>query len=170
MRPSPGCAWWCREAGRRLMAVPRHFRLERVLRLREQREKELQGQLACAYQQQVEQQTLLGRMEDNRARQIELITHELSSDHVEVTYVQFGGAYLERLQSLIDRQSNVVKQAVRITDRRRLEVHQAMKARKSIDKLREHWREDLVEEDRQREIKTIDEISTVRYNRQRGEA
>ena len=45
-----------------------------------------------------------------------------------------------------------------------------MKSRKSIDKLREHWREDLIEEDRQREIKTIDEISTVRYNRQRGEA
>ena len=152
------------------MPVPRQFRLERVLRLREQREKELQGHLARAYQQQLQQETLLGRMHDNRTKQIELITRELSSDHVEVTYVQFGGAYLERLQSLIDRQSNVVKQAVRITDRRRVEVHQAMKARKSIDKLREHWREDLVEEDRQREIKTIDEISTVRYNRQRGEA
>ena len=152
------------------MPVPRQFRLERVLRLREQREKELQGHLARAYQQQLQQETLLGRMHDNRTKQIELITRELSSDHVEVTYVQFGGAYLERLQSLIDRQSNVVKQAVRITDRRRVEVHQAMKARKSIDKLREHWREDLIEEDRQREIKTIDEISTVRYNRQRGEA
>ncbi|HLQ33810.1 MAG TPA: flagellar export protein FliJ [Chloroflexota bacterium] len=149
------------------MAVPRHFRLERVLRLREQREKELQGQLARAYQQQVEQQTLLGRMEDNRARQIELITHELTSDRVEMTYVQFGGAYLERLQSLIDRQSNVVKQASRVTDRKRVEVHQAMKARKVIEKLREHWRGDVVEEDRQREIKTIDEISTVSYNRRR---
>ncbi|HLG74605.1 MAG TPA: flagellar export protein FliJ [Chloroflexota bacterium] len=153
------------------MAVPRKFRLERVLRLREQREKELQGQLARAYAQQVEQQTLLGRMHDNRSAQIELITSELNSDHVEMTYVQFGGAYLERLQSLIDRQTNVVKQAVRVTDRKRVEVHQAMKARKSIEKLREHWHEDLVEEERQREIKVIDEISTVRFNRrQRGEA
>jgi len=147
------------------MAVPRTFRLDRVLRLREQREKELQGQLARAYQQQREQELLLERMHDNRATQIELITRELNSEHVEMTYVQFGGAYLERLQSLIDRQSNVVKQAMRVTDRKRVEVHQAMKARKAIDKLREHWHEDLVEEDRQRDIKTIDEISTVRHNR-----
>jgi flagellar export protein FliJ len=153
------------------MAVPRRFRLDRVLRLREQREKELQGQLARAYQAQREQEVLLDRMHDNRAKQIELITAELSSDNVEMTYVQFGGAYLERLQSLIDRQSNVVRQAVRVTDRKRLEVHQAMKARKAIDKLREHWREDLLEDDRQREIKVIDEISTVRHNRRdRGAA
>lgn len=152
------------------MAVPRTFRLERVLRLREQREKELQGQLARTYAKQVEQQTLLGRMHDNRTAQMELITTELSSNRVEMTYVQFGGAYLERLQSLIDRQTNVVKLAMRATDRKRVEVHQAMKARKSIDKLREHWHEDLVDEQRQREIKTIDEISTVRFNRQkRGE-
>lgn len=149
------------------MSVPRTFRLDRVLRLREQREKELQGQLARAFQQQREQETLLGRMNDNRATQIELITRELNSDNVEMTYVQFGGAYLERLQSLIDRQTNVVKQAVRITDRKRVEVHQAMKARKAIDKLREHWQADLQEEDRQREIKIIDEISTVRHNRRR---
>jgi flagellar export protein FliJ len=147
------------------MAVPRTFRLDRVLRLRQQREKELQGQLARVYQQQVEQETLLGRMHDNRTKQVELITRELTSDHVEVTYVQFGGAYLERLQSLIDRQGNVVKLAVRATDKKRLEVHQAMKARKAIDKLREHWHDDLVEEDRQREIKLIDELSTVRFNR-----
>ena len=150
------------------MAVPRKFRLERVLRLREQREKELQGQLARAYQQQLEQEGLLGRMHDNRATQIELITQQLTSNRVEMTYLQFGGAYLERLQSLIDRQTNVVKLAVRATDRKRVEVHQAMKARKAIDKLREHWRADLQEEDRQRDIKTIDEISTVRFNRSRG--
>jgi flagellar export protein FliJ len=147
------------------MTVRHTFRLERVLRLREQKEKELQGQLARAYQQQREQETLLGRMHDNRAKQIELITTELNSTHVEMTYVQFGGAYLERLQSLIDRQSNVVKQAMRVTDRKRVEVHQAMKARKAIDKLREHWHEDLAEEERQRDIKIIDEISTVRHNR-----
>ena len=149
------------------MAVPRTFRLERVLRLREQREKELQGQLARAYAQQREQETLLGRMHDNRATQIELITNELNSSNVEMTYVQFGGAYLERLQSLIDRQTNVVTQAMRITDRKRVEVHQAMKARKAIEKLREHWHADLMEEDRQREIKVIDEISTVRHNRRK---
>lgn len=152
------------------MAVPRTFRLERVRRLREQREKELQGHLARAYQQQREQEVLLERMHDNRSKQIELITSELNSDHVEMTYVQFGGAYLERLQSLIDRQSNVVRQTMRVTDRRRVEVHQAMKARKAIDKLRERWREDLVEEDRQREIKIIDEISTVRHSRREGGA
>lgn len=149
------------------MAVPHKFRLERVLRIREQREKELQGQLARVYQRQLEQQGLLDRMESNRAGQIELLTNELRSQHVEVTYLQFGGAYLERLQSLIDRQSNVVKQAVRITDRKRFEVQQAMKARKAIDKLREHWRQDLVEEERQLDIKLIDEISTVRFNQQR---
>jgi flagellar FliJ protein len=149
------------------VAVPRAFRLERVLRIREQREKELQGQLARVYQRQLEQQGLLDRMEANRASQIELLTRELSSNHVEVTYLQFGGAYLERLQSLIDRQTNVVKQAIRITDRKRFEVVQAMKARKAIDKLREHWRHDLLEEDRQRDIKNIDEISTVRFNHQR---
>jgi|GEM_PF-6688245 flagellar export protein FliJ len=153
------------------MAAPRKFRLERVLRLREQREKELQGQLARAYQQQLEQENLLGRMHDNRAKQIELITRELTSSQVEVTYVQFGGAYLERLQSLIDRQMNVVRQATRVTDRKRVEVHQAMKARKAIEKLRDHWREDLLEEDRQRDIKTLDEISMVQYNRrERGGA
>ncbi len=149
------------------MSVPRKFRLERVLRLREQREKELQGQLARVYSQQVQQETLLGRMHDNRTKQIELITSELTSDHVEMTYVQFGGAYLERLQSLIDRQSNVVKLAIRATDRKRVEVHQAMKARKAIEKLQDHWRQDLREEDRQQEIKVIDEISTVRFNRSR---
>jgi flagellar protein FliJ len=147
------------------MAVSRQFRLERVLRLREQRERELQGQLARVYQKQLEQQGLLGQMHDNRQKQIEMITNELGSQRVEMTYVQFGGAYLERLQSLIDRQSNVVKQATRVTDQKRVEVHQAMKGRKAIEKLREHWWDDLQEEVRQRDIKLIDEISTVQFNR-----
>jgi flagellar export protein FliJ len=107
-------------------------------------------------------------MNDNKHTQIEMITQELSSQHVEMTYVQFGTAYLERLQNLIDRQGNVVKQAVKATDQRRVEVHQAMKARKAIDKLREHWRTALVEEDRQRDIKTVDEISTVQFNQRRS--
>ena len=152
------------------MPVSRQFRLERVLRLREQRERELQGQLARVYQKQLEQQGLLGQMHDNRQKQIEMITGELTSPRVEMTYVQFGGAYIERLQSLIDRQSNVVKQASRATDQKRVEVHQAMKARKAIEKLREHWWDALMEDDRQRDIKNIDEISTVQYNRRRGHA
>lgn len=152
------------------MAIARTFRLERVLRLREQREKDLQGQLARVYQRQREQETLLGAMHDNRATQIEMITNELNSPRVEMTYVQFGNAYLDRLQNLIDRQTNVVKQATKATDQKRIEVHQAMKARKAIEKLREHWRDDLREEDRQREIKTIDEISTVRFNLDRVES
>src|SRR5581483_1572208 len=137
------------------MPVSRSFRLERILRLREQREHELQGQLARVYQRQREQETLLDRMHENRRTQIELITHELNSNNVEMTYVQFGSAYLERLQSLIDRQANVVKQAVKATDQKRVEVHQAMKARKAIEKLRQHWREALWEEDRLLEIKVI---------------
>jgi len=151
------------------MAVARQFRLERVLKLREQKEKELQGHLARAYQRQLEQETLLDRMNDNKHTQIEMITQELSSQHVEMTYVQFGTAYLERLQNLIDRQGNVVKQAVKATDQRRVEVHQAMKARKAIEKLREHWWSALVEEDRQRDIKTVDEISTVQFNQRRSQ-
>ena len=152
------------------MPVDRKFRLERVLRVREQREKELQGQLARAYQRQLEQETLLGRMNDNKRTQIEMITSELSSQHVEMTYLQFGTAYLERLQNLIDRQGDVVKQAVKATDLRRGEVHQAMKARKAIDKLREHWWTALVDEDRQRDIKNVDEISTVQFNLRRSQA
>ncbi|MBV9120665.1 MAG: flagellar export protein FliJ [Chloroflexi bacterium] len=150
------------------MAVDRKFRLERVLRLRSQREKELQGQLARVYQRQLEQEGLLGAMHDNRRTQIEMITNELKAERVEMTYIQFGTAYIERLQSLIDRQSNVVKQAVKATDQKRGEVHQAMKDRKAIEKLRERWWDALQEEDRQRDIKTIDEISTVQYNRRRA--
>jgi len=150
------------------MAVSRQFRLERVLRLREQKERELQGQLARVYQKQLEQEGLLGRMTDNRQKQIQMITDQLTSEKVEPTYIQFGTAYLERLQSLIDRQSNVVKQAVRATGQKRTEVHQAMKARKAIEKLREHWHDALMEEDRQRDIKIVDEISTVQFNRGRG--
>jgi flagellar FliJ protein len=149
--------------------VDRKFRLERVLRLREQREKELQGQLARVYQRQLEQEGLLGAMHDNRTKQIELITTELNAPRMETTYVQFGTAYLERLQNLIDRQSNVVKQAVKATDLKRTEVHSAMKERKAIEKLREHWWDALQEEERQRDIKVIDEISTVQYNRRRSE-
>lgn len=146
------------------MAISRTFRLERVLRLREQREKDLQGQLARVYQRQLEQQGLLGAMEENRATQAQMITAELNSPRVEMTYLQFGSAYLERLQNLIDRQTNVVKQAAKTTSEKRVEVHQAMKARKVLEKLREHWRDDLQDEVRQREIKLIDEISTVQFN------
>ncbi|MBV8085942.1 MAG: flagellar FliJ family protein, partial [Chloroflexi bacterium] len=78
--------------------------------------------------------------------------------------------YLDRLQALIDRQSVVVRQAARATDQKRVEVHQAMKARKAIEKLREHWWDDLQEEDRQRDIKRIDEISTVQFNRSRQQS
>lgn len=152
------------------MAVDRHFRLERILRLRQQRERELQGQLAQVYHRQLEQETLLGRMNENRSSQMELIRRELRSSRVEMTYLQFGTAYLERLQSLIDRQTSVVKQVTRATDEKRTEVQRAMKARKAIEKLRERWWSDLVEEDRQREIKAVDEISTVRYHRRQLES
>ena len=152
------------------MSVPRQFRLERVLRLREQREKDLQGQLAIVHRKELEQQTLLGRMHDNRATQLEMITANLTSERVETTYIQFGYAYLDRLQSLIDRQSNVVKQATKATNLKRTEVQQAMQARKAIEKLRDRWQGELFEDDRQRDIKTIDEISTVQFNLRRMEA
>ena len=152
------------------MSVDREFRLERVLRLREQKEKDLQGQLARIYQRQLEQEQLLAQMNNNRRSQIEMINRELTSERVEMTYLQFGTAYLERLQSLIERQSNVVHQVTRSTDQKRVEVHQAMKARKAIEKLRERWWDALVEEDRQRDIKIVDEISTIQFNRRRGHA
>ncbi|MHB8618621.1 MAG: flagellar export protein FliJ [Chloroflexota bacterium] len=149
------------------MASKRKFRLEPVLRLRQQREKQLQGQLADVLRKQVEQQFLLTQMQGNRQAQIDLLTAQLSSDRVQTAQVQFGHAYLERLQSLIDRQANVVKQAARATDQKRAEVTSAMKDRKVIEKLKEHWWGDLLEADRQRDLKMIDEVSNTQFNRRR---
>ncbi|MDE3074984.1 MAG: flagellar export protein FliJ [Chloroflexota bacterium] len=151
------------------MPAKRQFRLEPVLRLRKQREKERQAQLAVYLRQQLEQQQLLDRMTDNRQAQIELLARQLHSGTIEMTYLQFGHAYLERLQSLIERQTNVVRQAARATNQKRAELAQAMKERKVIDKLKERWWEELLEEERHQEVKLIDEVGTVQFNRQRGD-
>ena len=152
------------------MPNKRQFRLEPVLRVRQQREKQLQGEMARTFRRQMDEQALLSQMHENRQTQLELLSQHLTAERVEMTYVQFGHAYLERLQSLVDRQSNVVKQAARATEKKRVQVVQAMKSRKVIDKLKEHWWECLLEEEQQRELKIMDEISTVQFNhRERDE-
>lgn len=149
------------------MAISRQFRLESVLRLRKQREQEKQAQLAVYLRQELEQRELLDRMQNNRKIQLQMLADQMSGGLVEMTYVQFGHTYLERLQSLIERQTNVVRQATKATNQKRVELAQAMKDRKAIEKLKEHWWEELQEEVRQIEIKTIDEIGTIQFNQQR---
>ncbi|HUZ77036.1 MAG TPA: flagellar export protein FliJ [Chloroflexota bacterium] len=149
------------------MPSRRQFRLEPVLRLRKQRERERQGQLAVYLRQELEQRGLLNQMTENRSTQLQLLSDQLNAPRVEMTYVQFGHAYLERLQALIERQSNVVRQATRATNQRRAELAQAVKERKVIEKLREQWWEALLEEDRQRDIKLLDEVATVQFNQAR---
>lgn len=140
------------------------FRLQKVLEMREQKEKLLQKRfmelLAAAEFEKNELRKLLERQEWYRN---ELIAKQRGT--LEVGEVMNYLAYLESLAQWIDEQRIRVREAEERAEEARLDLLRASQEKKAVEKLKEKQYEDWVKEQQRAEIIFLDEISSVRYNK-----
>ena len=79
--------------------------------------------------------------------------------------LQMHNNYLSLLKNMIIKQDGAIKKAEETAEIKRLELVEAMKERKIMEKLREKDREVFIKEEQLKEQKIQDEIVSYRYSR-----
>ena len=142
------------------------FRLETVLRVREQEEMERRKEL-------MEEETLLREIQqrvidlegENRKIEDSLRGHQGQGGSAQELASHI--AYLHALKGrMVEAQDGVMRQQ-NITERKRREVAEAQKNKKMIENLREKSYREWREEREELERKDLDEIAMLRHSRNR---
>lgn len=140
------------------------FRLQKVLEMREQKEKLLQRRymelLAAAEAEKRYLRELLERQAWFR-KDLE----EKQRGKLDIVDVMHLLAYLEGLAETIEEQKIRVREAEERAEEARLDLLRASQEKKAVEKLREKQYDDWMKEQQRAEIIFLDEISSVRYNK-----
>lgn len=151
------------------MAKGFKFRLQKVLEMREQKEKLLQQRfmelLAMAEYEKKELEKLYERQEEYRQQ-----LAEKQQGNLEVHEVMNYLSYLEHLADAIEEQKVVVREAEERAEEARLDLMRAAQEKKAVEKLRDKQYEDWMKEQQRAENIFLDEISSSRFNRKAGTA
>lgn len=140
------------------------FRLQKVLQMREQKEKLLQARFAeLQAQARLERIRLQELQEAQEAARQELIRFQRGT--VDINEVMNYLNYLDRLASDIVRQEQVVREAEERAEEARLDLIRASQEKKAVEKLKEKQHEDYLKEQQHAEIVFLDEVSSARFNR-----
>lgn len=141
------------------------FRFQTILEFRKRTEDERQMELAKALQAATSLRDRLETMQSERARvaaDLQTTLHgPLDISDVELRYRYLGSLdeqVIQLAQMLADAEEEVLQQRIRLAD--------AMKDRKTIEKLKENDREKYRNEHLQKEQKEVDELNVTRRSRQ----
>lgn len=145
------------------------FKLESVLKLRENIEKVKKRELGIATGNKQllddKKESLVSKKKNalNEARQ-------QTSKHLDVQSLKQLRNYSVYIDEQIQSVNLDLVQAKRVVEQKKTEVAEAMKQRKMIEKLKEIKRQELYEEEKQQEINLLDEIVSYKYTtKERGE-
>lgn len=144
------------------------FKLDAVLKLRQRIEDELKKQLADLKKElEFEVALLVKYRNDKITCQNEL--KGLRSSHLDIKKIIMHENYLEVLNENIEVQVVRVAEAKEAVEVKRLELLEASKDKKAVEKLHEKKFAEHVASLQSTEQKFLDEISTMRFTRQTGE-
>jgi flagellar FliJ protein len=151
------------------MPVPRTFRLQPVLNLKELREEQLQVDLAARQAEEERQRQMLAALEAEQSRQLGELGRLTGGGPLDLTCVDAALSYLHRVQGRVVDQAEAAARANAATAATRDALTAAMRERKVLEKLREQQRAALRQHLRQLEANQADETAISRFAR-RGRA
>lgn len=142
------------------------FRLQPVLNYREQivemRQQELAALERALQAERLALATLQGRIQAV-AREIRDAQRSVPLDCARIVE-QF--IYLQELQNREKEQKERIASLTKEVEAKRAELVQAMQEKETIEKLKERFLAQQREEELRQEVKTLDEISVVRFHRE----
>ncbi|HLC25544.1 MAG TPA: flagellar export protein FliJ [bacterium] len=145
------------------------FRLEPVLRVRKRTEEKLQQELAQCQMARKDALVCLADLENRKSRyRIELQARQ--EQGVTVVEMDLYRAYLERVGTEIVKQQESVLELEGALEMKRLELVEASKKKKVLERLKEKYRHDYDYEEMREEIRILDEIARHNRLREQGNA
>ena len=134
-----------------------NFKLESVLHLREKLEDAKKNEFGAAIRALEEEKAKLAALEQEQLDTIESFRQSIN-EGIEPEDIHNHNNYLAKLKFLIKQQHIAIKKAEAFVEIKRLELVEAMRDRKSLDKLKENKYEEFIAEEKQAEQKIIDEV------------
>lgn len=144
-----------------------NFRLQPVLTHRQRIEDRAKQEYARAKQVEETARHVLANMEEALGEGKEELIQARSAE-IDASQVGVYQRYLDRLKQGISDQANLVAHLNVESEEKREEVVSDMKARKMVERLREHQYEAYKTESDRHEQKQIDEFAVTRYHRKEG--
>ncbi len=142
------------------------FRFQSVLNHRKRLVEERQMALARAQQRLLQLRQEIRELQERREALAARIQAELEGT-LQVASLQVGYTYLERLDARLRELEQALEAAQRSVEEQRHALEEALKRRKTLEKLREKDRRAFVEELERRERLVLDDLGVARYRRLR---
>ena len=143
--------------------MPRfEFRLDRFLSVKEQIEDQKEIEYATALRQVEEEKTRLAELEQARAKTVEDLRKSVSKKISPIEIRRYNNN-IERLKHLIIVQTDRLETAKHFAEQKRLELVEAMKERKAIEKVKENAYEEYVRQEDRITRRTTDELTSYKY-------
>ncbi|MDR1704939.1 MAG: flagellar export protein FliJ [Clostridiales bacterium] len=138
------------------------FRLAGVLNLREKLEKQKEQEYAKALKKLEEERLKEKLLRDHKDVCVNTLA-ELMEDRLDPPEMVRYNDFIEVLKERISLQVLAVNTAAQKAEDKRLELVEAMKARKTLERLREQALEEFIEEEKHSEQKQVDQVVSYRY-------
>ena len=136
------------------------FSMEKVLDWRSDTEEEKKKNLVQAQQSKQQQETILRRLIDEN---IKIKNDSLSTNRIDVLRRQ--NLYKDMIDEKIIHQKNVVSKAEKEVEVARIELMEAHKDRKVMEKLKEKEYTFTMDQEKQEEQKQLDEMATLSFGK-----
>ena len=136
------------------------FSMEKVLDWRSDTEEEKKKNLVQVQQSKQQQETILRRLIDEN---IKIKNDSLSTNRIDVLRRQ--NLYKDMIDEKIIHQKNVVSKAEKEVEVARIELMEAHKDRKVMEKLKEKEYTLTMEQEKQEEQKQLDEMATLSFGK-----
>ena len=140
------------------------FKLQVLLNHRRHQEEALQKQLADVRRKLVVEQNRLHRTKREKREHV-LSLHQKQSAGCTVTDSLLYVNYIQQLSRAIEQQRQRVQQAEKKVRRQRRALIEAVKKRKTLEKLKDKGQQAYLEKQMQNERKFMDEIASTRHAR-----
>lgn len=134
--------------------------MEKVLDWRSDTEEEKKKNLIQVQQSKQQQETILRRLIDEN---IKIKNDSLSTNRIDVLRRQ--NLYKDMIDEKIIHQKNVVSKAEKEVEMARIELMEAHKDRKVMEKLKEKEYTFTMEQEKQEEQKQLDEMATLSFGK-----
>jgi len=139
------------------------FSMESMLRLKTRIEEQKEQEFAKALKKLYEEQEVLQKMNVDKEFAIKKLKGDIG---IKITPIEFGrlNRYIEFMKEKMEIQKTVIIKAEKFVEEKRLNLIEATKERKMLDKLKERKFEEYIDEEKKKEQKVVDEIVSYKYS------
>lgn len=138
------------------------FRLQSVLNLREKLENQKELEYGLALKKLERERELERSLRSSRSACVTALAGKIEA-RIDPEEIARYNEYINVLKDRIAVQIKVVKAAADYAENKRLELVEAMRERKTLERLRENQHEEYIEEEKRDEQKQVDQTVSYKY-------